>query len=129
MKASRSALVVVLGIAAGAPCAETGTVAAQVAHTDITDPASPGACRAAIARLENLLNEALVNGRGVATAPVSVGAMLHHQPTRDSVSKAQRESVMRFESALAAARKLRSEGKRSECISMLEKVALSVGIR
>lgn len=77
---------------------------------------------------KNWLNEALAHGRGVATAPVSVGAMLHHQPTRDSVAKAQRDSIMRFEDALATAQKLRSDGKRSECILTLEKIAPKTAI-
>jgi hypothetical protein len=55
--------------------------------------------------------------------------MLHHQPTRDSVAKAQVESVKRVENSLATARDLRSKGKRSECISLLAKIALPVGMR
>jgi hypothetical protein len=79
--------------------------------------------------LERALNEALGHGRVLTTAPESVGAMLHHQPTPDSVAKAQRESVKRVENSLATARGLRSEGKRSQCISMLERIAFSVGLR
>jgi hypothetical protein len=55
--------------------------------------------------------------------------MLHHQPTRESVREAERESVKRVETSLATAKDLRTEGKRSECISMLAKIALPVGIR
>jgi hypothetical protein len=65
----------------------------------------------------------------VGSARESVGAMLHHQPTRDSVREAEIESVKRVETSLATARDLRSEGKRSECIAMLAKIALPVGIR
>jgi hypothetical protein len=130
MKASiGSALIVALGIAAASACAGTRIAAAQAAETGVTDPSPPGACHAAIARLEKVLNEALAHGRVLATVPESVGAMLHRQPTRDSVAKAQRESVERVENSLATARELRSEGKRSQCISMLEKIALSVGVR
>jgi hypothetical protein len=129
MKASTgSVLIVALGIAAAAACAETRVAAAQAAETGITDPPPPGACRAAITRLEKALNEALAHGRALATQPESVGAMLHRQPTRRSVAEAQRESVKKIENSLATARELRSEGKRSQCISMLEKIALSVGV-
>jgi len=114
-----SALIVALGIAAAAQAAETG----------VTDPPPSGACLVAIVRLEKVLNEALGHRAALATAPESVGAMLHHQPSRDSVAEAQRKSIERMENALATARKLRSEGKRSECVSMLEKIALSVGVR
>jgi len=123
------AFVVVLGIVTGTGCTGTTIAAAQGAETGVTNPAPPGACSAAITRLENALNEALLRGRPLKTAPESVGAMLHHQPTRDSIAKAQSESVRRVEASLASARELRSEGKRSECVSMLKNIALSVGIR
>jgi hypothetical protein len=122
----QSTLVVVLGVLTGGACNET---TARAAEAGVTDSAPPGACGAAIARLETALNESRVQGRVVASAPQSVGATLHHQPTRDSVRKAEIESVKRVETSLATARDLRSEGKRSECISMLAKFALPVGIR
>jgi hypothetical protein len=115
-----AALMVALGVAAAASCAGPQMAAAQAATGGVTDP-SPGSCRAAIVRLETALNESLAHGRIPATAPQSVGAMLHHQPTRVSVAEAQRETVARMESSLAAARELRSQGKRSQCISMLER--------
>jgi hypothetical protein len=130
MKASiRSAFVVVLGIVTGTACARTTIAVAQGTETSVTNAAPPGACDAAIARLEKALNEALVRGRPLTTARESIGAMLHHQPTRDSVAKARSESARRLEDSLANARELRSEGKRSECVSILEKIALSVGVR
>jgi hypothetical protein len=125
----RSTLVFVLGVVTGAACTGIRTTAAQGTETGVTNPAPPGACQAAIGRLETALNEALAHGRAVATAPESVGAMLHHQPTRDSVAKAQSESFRRVKDSLATARELRSAGKRSECVSMLEKIAVSVGVR
>jgi hypothetical protein len=119
-----SALLVVLGVLASAGCSGT---AARAAEAGVTDPAP--ACGTAISRLETALNEARTQGRVVANGPESVGAMLHHQPTRDSVRKAELDSVKRVENSLATARDLRSEGKRSECISMLAKIPLPVGIR
>jgi hypothetical protein len=120
MKASVGpALIVVLGVAVAAAC-PTHSATAQAAETNVTDPSPPGTCRAAITRLETALDEALARGRPLATAPESVGAMLHHQPTRDSVAVAQRESIRMVKDSLAAARELRSEGKRSQCISMLK---------
>jgi hypothetical protein len=79
--------------------------------------------------LEKAFSESLARGRAVGTAPETVGAMLHHQPTRDSVTNAQRESLKRVENSLMAARELRSEGKRSQCISVLEKIGSPVGVR
>jgi hypothetical protein len=127
MKASiGSALVVLLGVAAST----TWIGAARAVEAGVADdPAPKGACGAAIARLETVLNQARVNGRVVASAPESVAAMLHHQPTRDSVAKAQSESVQRVEASLETARKLRFEGKRSECIATLERVTSPGGVR
>jgi hypothetical protein len=125
----RSALLVVLGVFTGAACAGTCFGTARAAEADVTEQAPPGACGAAIARLETALSEARAHGHVVASAPESIGAMLHHQPTRESVANAQIESVKRIETSLATARDLRSKRKRSECISLLAKIALPVGIR
>ncbi len=126
----RSALVAVLvGVMTGVACTGIRIAAAQGAETGVTTPAPPGACRAAIGRLEAALNEARAHGRAAATARESVGAMLHHQPTRDSVAKAQSESFKKVEDSLVTARELRSQGKRSECVSILDQIALSAGMR
>jgi hypothetical protein len=126
---SINSVFVVLGILTATACTGTTNAAAQAIEAGVTNHAAPGACHAAIARLESILNDALTRGRSLTTAPESVTAMLHHQPTRDSVAKAQRESVKRVQDSLATAMELRSAGKRSECVSMLEKIALSVGVR
>jgi hypothetical protein len=124
-----SPLVVVLGVLTSAACTGIWFETARAAEAGITDSAPPGACGAAIARLETALSEARAHGHVVASAPESVGAMLHRQPTQESVAKAEIESVTRIETSLATARDLRSEGKRSECISILARIALPVGIR
>jgi hypothetical protein len=118
--------VVVLGIVAGTSC--TGTTI-TMAQGDFSNSAPPRACSAAITRLANAFNEALVRGRPLVTAPQSVGAMLHHQPTRDSVAMAESESFKRVKDSLATARELRSERRRSQCALILKKVALSAGVR
>jgi hypothetical protein len=124
-------LVVVLGVLTTTAFAGIWFGIARGAEAGITDSAPPGACGAAIGQLESALNlsETRAHGHVVASAPESVGAMLHHQPTRDSVAKAEIESVKRIETSLATARDLRSEGKRSECISILARIALPVGFR
>jgi len=125
-----SALAVVLGVGGIAACTVAWIGAARAVEAGVTDdPAPRGACGAAIGRLEKLWNEARASGRVVVSAPQSVASMLHHQPTRDSVAKAQSESEQRVETSLTTARKLRSEGKRSECIAVIEKVASFVGVR
>jgi hypothetical protein len=102
---------------------------ASAVEAGAVDPAPKGACGAAIARVETVLGQARANARSVGSAPESVGAMLHHQPTRDSVARAQGETAQKVEDSLAAARKLRLEGRRSECIAVLEKVASPAGVR
>ena len=129
MTAVESTLVVVLGVFTAAACAGTCFGTAHGAEAPVADNASPGACGAAIARLETALNEARAHGHVVANAPESISAMLHHQPTRDSVAKAELDSVKTIEASLATARDLRSRRKRLECISLLAKVVLPVGIR
>jgi hypothetical protein len=119
-------LIVLLGVAVSAAWIRP----APAVEADVAGDPAPkkGACGAAIARVETVLSEARANGRVVASAPESVAAMLHHQPTRDSVARAQSETEHRVESSLETARKLRVEGKRSECIAVLEKVASPAGI-
>jgi hypothetical protein len=91
-----------------------------VARAGVADPAPPGACGAAIARLETEFNQARAKGQALASAPESIGAMLHHQPTQESVARAQSESEKRVEASLALARTLRAEGRRSKCIATVE---------
>jgi hypothetical protein len=121
-----SALIVLLGVAASTAWIHT---ASAVEAEAINDPAPKGACGAAIARMETALDQARANGRVAGSAPESVSAMLHRQPTRDSVARAQSETEQRVEASLETARKLRVEGKRSECIAVIEKVASPIGVR
>jgi len=119
---SQSALFLVLSIITSGACNN----AAEVAEARETPP--PGACGAAIARLETALSQALANGAGVGTARETVDARLHHQPTPKSVEQAATESLMKVQASLATARQMRLEGKRSECIATVGTVALA-GVR
>jgi hypothetical protein len=75
-------------------------------------------CGDQIARLEAAQSEVVPYTRQ------SVGAQLHHQPTPGTVSNAESEAKRQLSAALAAARKLDSEGKDSECIATLDKAGL-----
>ena len=86
--------------------------------------ANAQSCRDEIARLESLLR---YNPAAGLSAPESVGATLHHQPTVGSVSAATREAQGRLERALASARRLASRGRNSECLSMLKTVDPTLG--
>jgi hypothetical protein len=83
--------------------------------------AHAASCREQIARAEAQLRQ----GEPQATLPESTAAKLHHQPTPETVEKAQTEADNELKAALARARKLDSEGKDSECVAALEKVTLS----
>jgi hypothetical protein len=106
-----------------AACFGVWTGVARAEEAGITDPVRPGACGAAIARLETALNRARADGQAVVSAPESVDALLHHQPTQESVAKAESEAQTRIETSIELARKLRFEGKRSECVSVAGKVS------
>ena len=101
---------------------------ARAVEAALTD-APPGACGAALVRVETALSQARASGHIVASAPESVDAMLHRQPTSQSIARAQTAAVEKIEDSITAARKLRAEGKRAECVGMLEKVASQLGVR
>jgi hypothetical protein len=101
---------------------------AGAVEAGLADP-PPGACGAALARVETALSQARASGHIMASAPESADALLHRQPTLTSVARAQTAVVEKIEDSITAARKLRAEGKRAECIGMLEKVALRLGVR
>jgi len=90
--------------------------------------AQAGRCSAEIARVEMVLRQARTNRQVVPSAPESTAARLHRQPTPQTVAKAEAEAERKADAALALARKLDSEGKNSECIAALEKVALPLGV-
>ena len=87
-----------------------------------------GPCSAEIARIEMVLGQARANRQRAASAPESAAARLHRQPTPRTVAQAEAEAEKKVDAALALARKLDSEGKNSECIAALEKVALPLGV-
>ena len=86
-----------------------------------------GSCRAEIARLELVLSQARATGQAVGNAPESSAALLHRQPTAQSVEQATSEAEKTVETALALARKLESEGLDAECAAMLKKVEPPIG--
>jgi thioredoxin-like negative regulator of GroEL len=96
----------------------------------VTQPvvADAAACSAEIARLEMVLSQAQSDRQVAASAPESVAARLHHQPTPETVGKATAEAEENVEAAFAAARKLESEGKDTECVATLAKVAVPLGM-
>jgi hypothetical protein len=94
-----------------------------------TAPAHAGPCSDEIARLETVLNQAKADREPALSAPETLGARLHRQPTPQSVGKATTGAEEKVELALAAARKLDSEGKDAACMATLADVAGPLGVR
>jgi hypothetical protein len=74
------------------------------------------------------LSQAQANRQIGLSAPESAGALLHRQPTPESVARAETEAEKNIDAILALARKLDAEGKDSECVAALEKVAVPLGV-
>jgi hypothetical protein len=92
-----------------------------------TVPAHAGPCSDEIARLATVLAQAKANGQAALSAPETVGAQLHRQPTPESVENATAGAEEKVELALAAARKLDSEGKDAACMATLADAAVPLG--
>ena len=83
-------------------------------------PAWAGPCTAQIAEVESA-EHARVAGAGL-SAPQSVGAQLHRQPTPGSVQQAEAQSDAAFKAVLDTAKKLDAAGKRDECMAKVEEL-------
>jgi mono/diheme cytochrome c family protein len=109
------------------------TFAAQTAKPAVDQSDKPsaeaGTCRAEIVRLELVLSRARANRQVVGSAPETLAARLHRQPTLESVAQAATEAEKGIETALVLARKLEAGGMDPECTVMLKKVELPSGVR
>jgi hypothetical protein len=76
--------------------------------------ARTGPCSDTIAQVEALVDPSTGNRVARLTAPQSIGAQLSHQPTPESVRRAEEDAHLRFASILAHARILDAEGKTTE---------------
>src|SRR5215831_4304207 len=100
-------------------------IALDIASAHITS-ANADTCSDQIAQLEALADQAM--GNPVATVPQSTDAQLHHQPTRDSVRRAEENAKLRFASILARAKTLNAAGKVTECIQSVAEAKRLLGI-
>jgi hypothetical protein len=95
--------------------------------------AQAGPCTSQIAQVERQINRALATappgGAGEPSAPQSVDAQLHHQPTPNSVQHAEHSANADGEAALARARRADAEGNAGGCAKALEEAKLLYGIR
>jgi hypothetical protein len=101
-----------------------GETAHAAEETGVSERAPPdqsniGICSARIARLEAILQRTPAAGRVAGSATESLTALLHHQPTPQSVARANEDAEKHASATLAQARKLSTEGKETECVVML----------
>jgi hypothetical protein len=74
-----------------------------------------GPCTSQIARFEQQIQHKLSNPDSGATAPQTVGAQLHHQPTPGAVQYAERQANADEVAALQRARQADSDGNAAAC--------------
>ena len=77
--------------------------------------AHAGPCSEEIAKVRQAARDSAGDPALGPTTQQSVGAQLGHQPTPESVGRAQAEAQSRFAAALERAEALDAEGKTAEC--------------
>jgi hypothetical protein len=91
-----------------------------------------GPCTTQIAQLEQQVAHLQANpppsGAGEATAPQSLGAKLHHQPTPSSVQSARQTANADADAALGRARKADDAGDAAGCAAALDEAKRLYGL-
>ena len=99
------------------PSATTLVVPIALALALTSARASP--CSDEIANLETAINASERSPALVPTAPQSVGAQLHHQPTPQSVQRAEAAPSPELNDIITRAKVLDAEGKTKECMELV----------
>jgi hypothetical protein len=99
-------------------------MAAAVALVGGSVACQAGPCTTQIAQLQQMIVQAQAaappGGVGTPTAPQSVEAQLHHQPTPGAVEHAERRANAEGDAAIDRARKADAEGNAAACERALE---------
>jgi hypothetical protein len=94
--------------------------------------AEAGPCTRQISLVEQKIRQAQANsppgGAGEPSAPQSVDAQLHHQPTPGSVQSAERMANADGEAALARARNADAAGDATACAKALAEAGALYGV-
>ena len=77
--------------------------------------AQAGPCSEDIAQFEAAMRQSAGNPNAGLTAPQSVGAQLGHEPTPDSLKRAQERLQAKFSATMARAKRLDARGDRTGC--------------
>jgi hypothetical protein len=94
----------------------------------LVSAAGAGPCTAQIAELDQQIAVATAGPATGPTAPQSVGAQLHHQPTPGSVEHAEIRANADADAALDRARKADAEGNADACAQALREARHLYGI-
>ena len=86
--------------------------------------ASAGPCSADIAQFENTVRNSAKNPDAGPMGPQTVDAQLGHEPTPESIERAEAQAKTRFEATLAHAKALDAQGKSAECAQALSDAKL-----
>jgi len=90
--------------------------------------AQAGPCTTGIAEVERYIQRTAPGPATGPTAPQSVGAQLHHQPTPGSVEGAESKASAEGLAALDRARKADATGDAVACTSALQEAKLIYGL-
>jgi len=90
--------------------------------------AQAGPCTKQIAEVERYLARIEPSPKSGPTAPQSIEAQLHHQPTPGSVQAAEAKARADADAALARARKADAEGNARACTNALEEAKMLYGL-
>lgn len=94
--------------------------------------ADAGPCSADISLFEQAVKQMQAarrpGGAGEPSAPQSIGAQLHHQPTPQSVGDAEKQADAAAGAALDRAKKADAEGKAAECAKALDEAKRIYGM-
>ncbi len=103
-------------------------VLATVALIGGVAAAQAGPCTTQIAEVERYLARIKPGPKSGATAPQSIEAQLHHQPTPGSVQAAEAKARADADAALDRARKADAEGDARACTNALEEAKMLYGL-
>jgi len=102
-------------------------IACAIIGLDIAS-ARADTCSDEIARLEALVDRSMGNAVAEPMRPQSTDAQLHHQPTPESVRRAEESAQLRLAAILARAKILNADGKIPECIKSVVEAKRLLGI-
>ena len=98
------------------------------AQVDRINPIHPGPCAAELAQIQRQLVHSRGNTLEGPTARETVAAELHHQPTPQSVRKAELTAKAEFQSTIARARRANAAGDVAACNRALDKAKELYGL-